>query len=227
MASTILLLEDDRLFSETLQDFLEEEGFGVQCALDPRTALEWTYAHKFDLYLFDVNLPYESGFDLLERLRESGDGTPAIFLTSREDRDSLHEGFLRGADDYLRKPVDLEELLLRIRAVIRRQSREEQVQIGSYRLDLLAKVLRDAEGREVEIGKKAIDLLQLMLEERGSVVTLERIKERLWAASQPVSEGALRVYITQIKKVFPEAVRNIRGVGYLFDRTKAPSSNAH
>ena len=223
MANRILLLEDDRLFSETLQDFLEEEGMEVRCALDPHTALELTYREKFDLYLFDVNLPFESGFDLLERLRESGDRTPAIFLTSREDQASLHEGFLRGADDYLRKPVDLEELLLRIYAVIRRQTREEVLDIGRYQLDFLAKRLTDSQGAQVEISRKAVDLLVLMLEANSTVVTTERIKEHLWAASQAASEGALRVYITQIKKIFPSAVKNVRGVGYLFDRTKVVS----
>lgn len=227
MPSSILLLEDDRLFSETLQDFLEEEGFAVQCALDPRTALECTYTHKFDLYLFDVNLPYESGFDLLERLRESGDMTPTVFLTSREDKASLHEGFLHGADDYLRKPVDLEELLLRLHAIIRRQTREEQVTIGSYQLDLLTKTLRQPSGEPVEITQKAVELLLLLLEENGTVVTAERIKERLWSASRSASDGALRVYITQIKKLFPSAIKNVRGVGYCFDRREVAPSNAH
>ena len=75
----------------------------------------------------------------------------------------------------------------------------------------------------MEIGRKAVDLLVLMLEANGTVVTTERIKEHLWAASQAASEGALRVYITQIKKIFPSAVKNMRGIGYLFDRTKVSS----
>jgi len=220
MANRILLLEDDRLFNETLRDFLEEEGFVLSWALDPRSALELTYRYKFDLYLFDVNLPYENGFDLLARLRESGDRTPAIFLTSREDKASLKEGFERGADDYLRKPVDLDELLLRIRAVIRRQAREERIEIGEYRLDLISKRLYDREGNSVEISNKAADLLFLLLEANGTVVTTESIKEKLWAAAKAPSEGALRVYVAQIKKLFPDAIKNIRGVGYLFDRSK-------
>ena len=223
MARRILFLEDDRLFSETLQDFLEEEHFAVQCAFDPHTALELTYAHNFDLYIFDVNLPFESGFDLLAQLRESGDTTPTIFLTSREDRASLHEGFTRGADDYLRKPVDLEELLLRIHAIVRRQTREEAITIGRYRLDLLTKILVDASGNPVEITPKAIALLVLLLEAGGTVVTTERIKERLWPASRDASEGALRVYITQIKRLFPAAICNVRGVGYFFDKKKVRS----
>ena len=218
MASKILLLEDDKLFNETLQDFLEEEGFALACALDPRTALELTYRSTFDLYLFDVNLPYENGFDLLKRLRESGDMTPTIFLTSREDKASLQEGFLQGADDYMRKPVDLDELLLRIHAVIRRQTREEILQLGTYRLDLLSKSLTYTDGEVLEISQKAVDLLIFLLEADRAVVSTERIKDKLWAASKTPSEGALRVYVTQIKKYFPEAIKNIRGVGYLFDK---------
>jgi len=225
--SSVLLLEDDRLFSETLQDFLEEEGFAVACALDPRTALELSYASKFDLYLFDVNLPFESGFDLLEKLRESGDQTPAIFLTSREDKNSLRDGFASGADDYLRKPVDLEELLLRMHAVLRRQRRSEYIYLGAYRLDCFAKVLSDAHSNPVEMSPKAADLLILLLEYQGAVVTLDQIKERLWAASESSSEGALRVYIAQIKKLFPLAIENVRGIGYLFDQTKVATSNTH
>jgi DNA-binding response OmpR family regulator len=227
MASTILLLEDDRLFNETLQDFLEEEGFVLSCAFDPHTALEYTYAQQFDLYLFDVNLPYESGLDLLGRLRESGDTTPTIFLTSREDKASLTKGFLRGADDYLRKPVDLDELLLRIHAVLRRQIREEELAIGSYRLNRISKSLIGSSGEAVEISQKALELLIVLLEADGSVVSSELIKDTLWQASKTPSEGSLRVYITQIKKHFPEAIQNIRGVGYLFDRTKAAASNVH
>ena len=213
MSAKLLLLEDDRLFNETLQDFLEEEGFGVDVALDPYTALDLTYERTYDLYLFDVNLPYESGFDLLGKLRQSNDMTPAIFLTSREDKDSLREGFERGADDYLRKPVDLDELLLRIRAVLRRQVRQERIEIGPYTLDMFAKTLyKDAEA--VDVSKKTVELLQLLIEAGGEVVTTETIKERLWAAGQSASEGSLRVYITQLKKHFPDAIVNVRGVGY-------------
>jgi len=110
MPPRILLLEDDKLFNETLQDFLEEEEYELEYALDPYTALDLAYEQNFDLYLFDVNLPYESGFDLLKKLRESGDSTPTIFITSRDDKESLREGFMVGADDYIKKPIDLDEL---------------------------------------------------------------------------------------------------------------------
>lgn len=213
MATKILLLEDDRLFNETLQDFLEEEGFVLNVALDPYTALELSYANKYDIYLFDVNLPYESGFDLLKKLRQSGDLTPTIFLTSREDRDSLAEGFETGADDYMRKPIDLDELLFRIQAILRRQVRQERMVFGEYSLDMVAKTLYH-NGEALEVTKKAVELLVLLVESGGEVVRSEMIKNRLWAAGQSASDGSLRVYVTQLKKYFPDAIVNVRGVGY-------------
>ncbi|MEA2029908.1 MAG: response regulator transcription factor, partial [Campylobacterota bacterium] len=119
----ILILEDDRLFNETLQDYLEDFGHSVAFALDPYSALDLTYEDNFDCYLFDVNLPYESGFDLLSKLRQSGDTTPTIFITSRDDKSSLASGFKSGADDYIKKPVDLDELTFRLNALLKRTIR--------------------------------------------------------------------------------------------------------
>lgn len=222
MAYRILLLEDDKLFNETLQDFLDEEGYELSCAMDPYSALDIAYEQNFDLYLFDVNLPYESGFDLLKKLRESGDTTPTIFITSRDDKDSLREGFESGADDYIKKPVDLDELLLRIEAVLRRLTRTERVTIGDYILDIKnAKLTLNSE--EVELSKKAISLLTLFIASQGEIVSSIEIKERLWTTSQEASDGSIRVYITQIKKIFPESIENIRGVGYRF----SPPQKSH
>ncbi len=213
MPIKILLLEDDKLFNETLQDFLEEEGFELDHALDPYSALELTYKNIYDLYLFDVNLPYESGFDMLSKLRQSGDTTPTIFLTSREDKASLKEGFEIGADDYMKKPIDLDELLLRIGALMRRQVRNEKLTIGEYSLDMLSKTLyRNDEA--LDVTKKAIELLVLLLQSNGEVVSSDEIKNRLWAAGKNASDGSLRVYITQLKKYFSDNIVNVRGIGY-------------
>jgi len=209
----ILVLEDDKLFNETLEDFLEEEGHSIHCALDPYSALDLTYEYVFDLYLFDVNLPYENGFELLEKLRQSGDETPCIFITSREDKASLQQGFEKGGDDYIRKPVDLDELFLRMQAVLRRQVRSQIVQMDTYQFDILTKTLYQND-KAVELSIKGSELLLTLLEGQGRVVPLEQIKERLWSSAEEASDGALRVYIAQLKKYFPTQIQNIRGVGY-------------
>jgi len=217
LASKILLLEDDQLFNETIQDFLEEEGFVLDIALDPYTALDFTYKSNYDLYLFDVNLPYESGFDLLEKLRQSDDATPTIFLTSRDDKASLAQGFEVGADDYMKKPIDLDELLLRIYALLRRQVRKTRVSIGKYTLDTVAKMLYLNE-EELDLTQKAVELLLLLVQADGEVVSLDVIKSKLWSAAESPSEGSLRVYVTQLKKYFPDMITNIRAVGYKMEK---------
>jgi len=214
MQSRILILEDDKLFNETISEFLEDEGFVVTSALDPITALEYTYNNKYDLYILDINLPYESGIVFLEKLRKSGDYTPAIFLTSRDDKESLKRGFLSGGDDFLRKPIDLDELLLRINALLKRVCRKEEIDINDYKLNIITKVLEDKDGNIVELKQKAIELLILLAQYRGEIVTMQQIKDELWPASKEPSEGVVRVYITQLKKFLGNSIENVRGRGY-------------
>jgi len=211
----ILLLEDDRLFNETIEDFLDEDGFEVFTALDPYSALELTYKNRFDLYLFDVNLPYESGFNLLKKLRDSGDKTPTIFLTSRDDKLSLIEGFSVGGDDYMKKPIDLDELLLRIRAVLRRQTRGDRIELGGYIIDCNSKRVYSNE-KELNITNKAVELLLLLVTANGEVVRIEEIEDEIWHVNEDASLGAIRVYINTLKRYFPNSIENIRGVGYRF-----------
>jgi len=219
MPPRILLLEDDKLFNETLQDFLEEEEYELEFALDPYTALDLAYEQNFDLYLFDVNLPYESGFDLLKKLRDSGDDTPTIFITSRDDKASMREGFRIGADDYIKKPIDLDELLFRIEAVLRRLMRNSRVAIGDYTLDSKEKQLYQGDTK-INLSQKVVELLILFVSAQGSTVHSDEIKRKLWATSEEASGGSIRVYIAQLKKLFPEMIINIRGVGYRFEIEK-------
>jgi DNA-binding response OmpR family regulator len=211
----ILLLENDKLFNETIEDFLDEEGFKVFTALDSYSALELTYKNRFELYLFDVNLPYENGFNLLQRLRDSNDKTPTIFLTSRDDKASMLKGFDVGADDYMKKPIDLDELLMRIKALLRRQSRADKIELGEYLLDCNAKRVY-CNNKEINITLKAVELLLLLVVAKGEVVQIEEIEQRLWSVDEETSLGAIRVYITALKKYFPNNIENIRGVGYRF-----------
>jgi len=211
----ILILEDDKLFNETLEDFLEEEGFETKVALDPYTALELAFKERFELYLFDINLPYESGFSLLQKLRDSGDLTPTIFLTSRDDKASLIEGFNRGGDDYMKKPIDLDELLLRIKALLKRQIRQDIIEFNGYKIDCNAKKLF-FEDKLLPVTTKAIELLLLLITAKGEVVSIDEIQNRLWHVNEDISLGSIRVYITTLKKYFPLNIENIRGIGYRF-----------
>jgi two-component system response regulator QseB len=212
-SGVILLLEDDRLFSETIADFLEEEGYKVCTVPEPRGALELCYRRHFDLYLLDINLPFENGLSFLRSLRESGDETPAIFLTSREDRASLIKGLSIGADDYLRKPVDLEELALRVRATLRRTQGPGSYEIDGYLIDQARHTI-SKEGREIPVERKPFELLQLLLKAKGGAVSVDEITRSLWPTAEEASYGAIRVYISRLKKLFGDRIENIRGVGY-------------
>ena len=120
-----------------------------------------------------------------------------------------------GADDYMKKPIDLDELLCRIHALLRRQLRTEKVTLGIYTLDCTAKQLY-LSTKLMPLSIKAIELLILLLGAKGEVVTIEEITSRLWHTNEEISLGSIRVYITSLKKYFPLAVENIRGVGYRF-----------
>ncbi len=214
MAISILVVEDDKLFNETLCDFLEECGYETVGVKDARSAIEKSYYNRFDIYIFDINLPFESGLTLLKSLRESGDTTPAIMLTSRDDKASLIEGFSLGADDYLKKPVDLDELELRIKALLNRVCGGiNRYEVGNCIVDVSNhKVICD--GKSIELGRKVFELLLLLLKANGKVVPLETIINRLWSRAEESSYGAVRVYITKLKKIFGDRIENIRGVGY-------------
>ncbi|WP_456451453.1 response regulator transcription factor [Hydrogenimonas sp.] len=216
-AGRLLLLEDDRLFGETLVDFLEGEGYEVAHFLAARPAIEEIYENDgYDLYLLDVNVPDLNGFELLKQLRNSGDKTPAIYITSARDKEALAEGFHSGADDYMKKPIDLDELLLRIEAQLRRTKKPDKVAVGEYTFDMEKLVLYKGDEPE-KLPRKLAELLGLLLRNRGDVVSTEEILHEIYGDENP-GTGVLRVYINKLKQLFgKESIRNIRGVGYCFE----------
>lgn len=211
----ILIAEDDTLFAQTLEDFLSEEGFAVTLCHDGATAHDLCYEEAFDLLLLDINMPQLNGLELLQRVREARDTTPAIYLTSYRDKATMRDGFETGADDFLKKPVDLEELLMRIYALLRRTHKlDDCMQIGAFCYDKQQKVLRHG-AEEITLTRKVAALLDLLTENPNRIVPTETIKSRLWGWDENPSDGALRVYINELKKVLGKAhIENIKGVGY-------------
>jgi len=217
MSIKILVLEDDLLFCETLEDFLEEEGFEVKTSHNPNHALELTYEQRFDIYILDINLPIMDGIEFLESLRSSGDMTPAIFLTSFQDKETMKKAFVKGGDDYLKKPVDLEELQLRILSLLKRSRGEVKQCIENICIDLEQKILH-VENVEIEVSSREFDLVALFFHNRDKVVTKDMIFNTLWNSNEEGSDGAVRVYINRIKKILGnDKFTNIRGVGYKYE----------
>ncbi len=216
----ILLLEDDELFAQTIEDFLDDEGFVIDIASDGEKALELNYKRNYDLYLLDINVPKISGLELLKDLRESGDNTPAIFLTSYKDKETLSEGFLSGADDYLKKPIDLDELILRIKSLLKRVGKQTEKILLDENLVFNPSDKRVYKNdKDMNLPTKVVDLLELFLENKDKIVTKDMIVQKLWSVEEDYSEGSIRVYINSVKKLFVnEKITNIKGIGYKLEQ---------
>jgi len=212
----ILVLEDDELFADTLEDFLCEEGYSIDVAYDGEEVLELNYQNNYDLYLLDINVPKLSGLELLKELRTSGDNTPTIFLTSYKDKETLKEGFLNGADDYLTKPVDMDELVLRIKSLLKRSGKQiENVNISNELVynPQIKRLFKDK--IDLNLPVKVLHLLELCLEHRNGIITKDMIVSKLWCIDEEYSEGSIRVYINNLKKIIgKDAIHNIKGIGY-------------
>ncbi len=214
----ILVLEDDKLFAHTLEDFLEESGFSVTLAHDAHEALAKKYFQNFDLCIFDINVPYQNGIDLFVSLKESGDQTPTIFITSYKDTETLRKCFTYGCHDYLRKPVDLDELYCRIENIFRHMHpKGEKIYLhDNCYFDMLSRTLYQ-DGYEVRMPKKVILLLELLISNANKIVTKDQIIDYLWSASDEFSDGSIRVYINRLKKYMrKDKLVNIKQIGYKF-----------
>jgi DNA-binding response OmpR family regulator len=211
----ILLLEDDELFADSLIDFLEESNYEVSHEKDGESFLNATYENNFQLYLMDINVPKINGIDTLKYLRESNNQTPVIYLTSYKDKIKLNEGFLAGCDDYLTKPFDMDELLLRITALLKRSNIAlNNITLGSITYDINSNSLQQ-DDKIIESSTKVVELFKLCYENNNKIVTKEMIIDRLWGYNEEYSEGSLRVYMSKLLKIFPnQNILNIKGVGY-------------
>jgi DNA-binding response OmpR family regulator len=209
----ILLLEDDTILSETLCELLESENFHVDHVKDGKAALDATFHNTYDLLLLDVNVSFLNGFELLQMLREADDTTPAIFITALGDIASLSHGFSVGADDYIKKPFDFDELLVRIHAIIRKsyKSHTQKLHVGAFSFEIEKEELYK-EDAFVPLSPYELKITKLLFQNRDKTVKKEHILETLHEGSE-VSEGALRVHITKLRKIgLP--ITTIKGIGY-------------
>ena len=217
----ILLLEDDIALADIISEYLTDNSFEVDSVYDGDEALSTAYETKFDLYIFDVNVPAIKGFDLLKMLRDKGDATPTIFVTSLNDIDDVSKGFESGADDYLKKPFELAELLLRIKNIQKRsftQQRSSIIQINaniSFNIDT---ELLHTEKEEISLPQKELKLLKHFLQHPNEVVTFDSLYKVMWDYDETVSPESLRAHIKNLRKhLTQDMIQNLRGVGYRFE----------
>lgn len=208
LAVRILLLEDDQILSESLRDFLVRGGYNVDLALNMEEAENLTFENNYDLYLLDINLPDGTGLKLLRALRHAEDTTPTMFITALTDINSIFDSFELGALDYIKKPFDPMELLIRIRA----KFKKEKIVHGDIEYDPQRELIRK-NGKIIDIGNVQHKVFTTLLNARGSMVT----KDLLYECLDHVSDTALRVAITKIKQRLDIDIKNIRGKGYIIE----------
>jgi len=209
----ILLLEDDTVLAETLIELLESEKIDVTHAKDGERALDATFVEDFDLLLLDVNVPFLNGFDFLESLRKADYTTPAIFITSLSDVASLSHGFDIGADDYIKKPFDFDELLIRINALLRKSFKtyEQTIQINEFTFDIQKDELYK-NGVFYKLAPYELEITKIFFKNIGKTVSKELILEIL-GQGREMSEGSLRVHINKLRKI-ALPIETIKGIGY-------------
>ncbi len=215
----ILYLEDDINLSNTVCEYLEDEGFEVDTVYDGEAALDALYHKNYDLLLFDVTVPNMNGFEVLKLLRENNTKTPTIFITSLGTIDDLSRGYELGADDYIKKPFVLKELLFRIKALLKREykSSSDEIEILPDIFFVSSKNSIKVENIEFEISQKEVELLKLLFKNKGVCVSFEEIYENVWSFSETHSEQSLRTYIKNLRKILgKETIQSIKKRGYIF-----------
>jgi DNA-binding response OmpR family regulator len=206
----ILLLEDDKILCESLKEFLELEGYEVDVAHRGTEVFDLTFSKTYDLYILDINVPDTDGFDVLSALKEVGDETPAIYITALTDIRSISKGFKIGAEDYIKKPFDPEELVIRIKSKYERE--EPVISLGDLTYDPQNRVVQK-EGQVIGLGEVQQNIFHALIMERNKIVDSYTLMDLL---EQP-SANALRVNLVKLKNKLGIEIKNIRGQGYMIE----------
>ena len=216
----ILVVEDDPLLGDGLQVGLRQAGFDVDWTQDgvaARLALE---AAPYAAVVLDLGLPRLDGLGLLRRLRISGNKVPVLILTARDMLDDRVNGLDSGADDYVVKPIDLQELAARLRALVRRSKGEAAgtLRVGDVELEPAARTA-SFRGSNVELQPREYVLLHEFMLNAGRVLSREQLQDRLYAWGEEIGSNAVEVHVHHLRrKLAPDVIRTVRGVGYLMPR---------
>lgn len=228
----ILVVEDDAPLASILIRTLREESYAVDHAPDGQEA-EWlAFENPYDLIILDLMLPRKHGLDVLKSVRDGGVSTPVLILTARDTKEDVVKGLDLGADDYLTKPFNLEELLARVRALLRRQSGDPAtvIEAGPVRIDPSRKeVLRD--GTPVNLTAKEYALLEYMARHAGTVLSRTQLSEHVWDMNFEPTSNVVDVYIGYLRNKLDKPfdtpiIKTVRGHGYMLDVPAAANAAA-
>ncbi|MCD6679660.1 MAG: response regulator transcription factor [Burkholderiaceae bacterium] len=216
----VLLVEDDRMIGQAVQTALRQDGYALDWVRDAEAADTALATSEFDLVLLDLGLPGRDGISLLRTMRSRADKTPVLIVTARDEVQDRIGGLDAGADDYLVKPFDLEELAARMRALLRRSAgRAESVfEHGGVRIDPSTReVTRD--GEAVALSSREYAVLEALMMRPGAILSRGQLEDRLYGWGESVESNAVEVYIHGLRrKLGHDFIQNVRGVGYFVPR---------
>lgn len=215
----VLLVEDDELLGDGIFSGLKHYGHTVDWVKDGKAAFEALSRKQesFDIVVLDLGLPKMSGLDVLKKIREKNIGVPVLILTAKDTVESRVQGLDAGADDYLPKPFDLDELCARLRALQRRSKSRAQPILahGDITIDPAAHIVT-YKGESIPLSRREFTLLQKLLENAGRVISRDQLNQTLYGWGENIDSNALEVHIHNLRKRFGnKLIRTIRGVGYM------------
>ncbi|HMA62395.1 MAG TPA: response regulator transcription factor [bacterium] len=228
----ILLVEDEESLAKGLEFNLKEEGYFVVWVADGKKALEEFANQKFDIIILDIMLPYYDGFEVAKKVREEKPTTPILMLTARSGIKDKVKGLELGADDYITKPFQLEELLARVKSTLKRKKSYQTIQdeqdIYRFGNNLINfnNFTAKAGDKEIRLTKKEAALLQYLIGKKGSAVSREELLNNIWNIDQEVETRTVDIFIARLRKYFekdtknPRFFKSVRGVGYMFTDDK-------
>jgi two-component system response regulator QseB len=216
----VLLVEDDRMIAQGLQTALRQDGYTVDWMGDGNSAAAALHSSHFDLVLLDLGLPERDGLEVLRELRRRGDATPVLILTARDEVQDRIDGLDSGADDYIVKPFDLDEVSARMRSVLRRANGRGDpcIRAGGICLNPATHVV-EQQGVPVQLSAHEYAVLEALLQRPGAILSRAQLEDRLYGWDTQVESNAVEVYIHSLRrKLGSEAIRTLRGVGYFIPK---------
>lgn len=217
----ILIAEDEKTLNATLKKRLEEQSYSVDACLDGQEALDYLDSAEYDVVLLDIMMPKKSGLEVLRTLRKKGRQTPVLLLTAKDSIEDRVDGLDAGADDYLVKPFAFEELMARIRVMLRKKSGQSSnlLSVGDLTLDLgTHTVVRD--GQPISLSSREFALLRYLVMNQGMILSRDQIEQHIWNYDYEGSSNMIDVYIRYLRKKIDDPfekklIHTVRGAGYV------------
>ena len=216
----VLLVEDDPMIAQGLQTALKQQRFAVDWMRDGASAAAALRSTPFDVVLLDLGLPRRDGLEVLREMRARKDTTPVIIVTARDEIQHRIAGLDAGADDYIVKPFDLDEVTARMRSVLRRAAGrgEPVIEHGELKLDPVSRTV-ERNGTPVSLSAHEYQVLEALLQRPGAVLSRSRLEDRLYGWDEQIGSNAVEVYVHGLRrKLGSDAIRTLRGVGYFIPK---------